>query len=69
MKKCPACGHESVKVLYAGIPFKLCNNEQCNTIFGLGSYLITLLPFNGMLVEYEGNYFEALWFFLTYEEE
>ena len=64
MKKCPACGSESVKVLYAGIPARLCVNEECRTLWGIFSIVITWLPFNGWFFFYEGNYFTALFHWL-----
>ena len=67
--KCPKCGEAGTKVLYSGIPAKFCLNESCSTLWGVGSYLIAMLPFNGMFVHYDGSYFSALWFFLSENDE
>lgn len=60
MLKCPECGQEAEKVIYAGIPANLCITPVCSTLWGFFSGLIVLLPFNGMFFVYEGNYFLAL---------
>ncbi|HDH51247.1 MAG TPA: hypothetical protein ENH31_00485 [Nitrospirae bacterium] len=67
--RCPTCYWEGTKALYAGIPIKLCTNEECSTVWGFWSFLITLLPFNGWFFAYEGNYFIALWDWLFGREE
>jgi len=64
-KKCPVCRCSGDKVLYAGIPLRLCVNEKCNNIWGLWSFLMLVVPFNGYFLVYEGNYFIALWDWLT----
>lgn len=58
---CPLCGGESVKVIYAGLPARLCNNESCSALFSGFAEIISLLPFNGMFLVYEGSYWKALW--------
>lgn len=60
--KCKRC-HESntiVKVIYAGIPARLCITENCFNLTGIGAHLIALLPFNGQFFIYTGNYFIGL---------
>ena len=62
---CPICGKHSEKVIYYGLPHRLCNNENCNCLFGFWSGLTTLLPFNGVFMKYDGQYFPAMlrWLF------
>ena len=69
LNSCPSCGHNTVKVIYAGIPARFCLNPDCCTIFGLGSNIITLLPFNGYLFVYHGSYIKGLWNWLFHREE
>lgn len=69
--KCPECGGEASKIIYAGIPAKLCLSEDCIWLWGTLSILITFFPFNGVFFLYEGNYFIALvaWWREMGEEE
>lgn len=64
--KCPLCGGPSDKVLYAGLPMRLCRNEECRCGWGLGSWL-TFIFFNGYFFVYQGSYWKALWRWLTEE--
>jgi hypothetical protein len=66
---CPLCGSAYTKALYAGIPVKLCLNNECSLMWGFFSIIVTWLPFNGMFFVYEGNYFKALWCWLFMKEE
>ena len=66
MKLCPACHLPSKKVIYAGLPMRLCYN--CLTLFGFWSWVVereALLPFNGVFMQYEGSYLVALWHWAT----
>lgn len=64
MKRCPACGCETVKVIYMGLPARLCCDEACSILFGFLSGVLALLPFNGWFFVYEGSYIKGLidWF-------
>lgn len=64
--KCPSCEQPTGrKVFYAGIPAKLCTEDDCGTIWGPFSFLLLIIPFNGWFLDYtDGNYFGALWHFL-----
>ena len=64
MKKCPICNKDSVKVIYYGMPHLLCEDDSCNCLFGFWSNITTLLPFNGIFMQYEGSYFIALFYWL-----
>jgi len=65
--KCPKCGEPNVmKVLYVGLPMRLCSNENCTLGWGLGSYA-TLVFFNGYFIQYTGSYWRALWRWLAGE--
>lgn len=63
---CITCGGEAVKVLYAGIPLKLCRDHDCATCWGALDFVLGWLPFNGMFIRYgDGvSYWQALRFFL-----
>jgi len=65
MKNCPICDSESVRVIYYGLPHWLCNDEQCSCLFGLWINVTRYLPFNGVYLQYDCGYFEALWAWLT----
>jgi len=67
--KCPRCGKAGQKVLYMGIPAQFCVDQECSTLWGFWSFLITLVPFNGWFFCYNGNYFCALWHWLFDDEE
>jgi hypothetical protein len=57
---CPLCGAQGFKVLYAGIPMRLCEDTECAAVWGGGAWLMAWLPFNGWFVRYE-RYWPALW--------
>jgi hypothetical protein len=67
--KCPACGSEAMKVLYLGLPMKLCSNESCNCLFGFFSRVAVWIPISDgecfCFLGYEGSYWKALWHWLT----
>lgn len=66
---CPQCGSAYIKVIYAGIPARLCVDETCNCLWGFWSTLITWLPFNGFFFIYEGSYLKGLWRWLFQKDE
>ncbi len=66
---CPKCGRESLKVIYAGIPARLCTDEACSCLWGFWSFLITWLPFNGFFFVYEGSYLKGLWAWLRQKRD
>jgi hypothetical protein len=57
---CALCGSGMVKAIYAGLPLRLCLNEDCSHVSGWASVLLNALPFNGAFMFYEGSYFPAL---------
>lgn len=61
---CPLCGGLATKVMYAGIPLKLCLDMTCRACFGKWAPLLRFVPFNGILIRYD-NYWGTLWRFLT----
>jgi hypothetical protein len=69
-RTCPTCGAGSVKALYMGLPLRLCEDGRCETGWGLGHALLTLIPIETdegefMFWVYEGAYPIALgsWLF------
>ena len=65
--QCPQCKNEEIlKVIYYGLPAKLCANEKCNClIVGFSLAFLYWLPFNGVFMTYEGSYWPALWVWLA----
>ena len=66
MKNCPQCGAPLSKVIYAGLPGKMCFN--CALFMGMASY-IAVLFFNGNLFVYEGPYWRALWHWVIGDQQ
>lgn len=60
-KKCPICGKGHQNVIHGWLPMKICADDQCNCIWGVWSWWLDVVPFNGWLMVYRGNYFSALW--------
>lgn len=60
--KCPLCGEEFFRVIYYGLPYKFCVNEDCNCMWGgpIRNFLARYLPFNGYLYVYWSAYPLAL---------
>ncbi len=56
------------RVIYMGLPMYLCKEPQCNEVSGFWSWILAFVPFNGEFMIYEGNYFKAVWNWLTYKE-
>lgn len=61
---CPQCGSATLKVLWYGLPFILCEDETCNCCWGKFDFLFNVLPFNGLFAPYEGSYWTALYHWL-----
>jgi len=59
--KCPLCKSNSIKVIYYGFPMRICENENCNCLFGVCFNIVEYFPFNGYLFTYEGSYLKALY--------
>ncbi len=62
---CPRCSTVGVKVIYYGLPHRLCDNDECVCLWGPFDWLTTKLPFNGFMLQYQGSYWSALWTWLT----
>jgi len=71
MKPCPICGFDSIKVIYYGLPFNLCLDDECNCLFGFFDWLLDKIPFDGALMMYNCSYWTALykWIFKKYDVE
>lgn len=65
LKPCPLCGKQPFKIIYFGLPAYFCQDEDCNCMYGFWTFILNQMPFNGMLFVYEGNYWSALWTWLT----
>lgn len=62
--KCDYCDNEMEKVIYLGLPMRLCSNEECNTVCGFWTFVLDFY-FDGYFYYYEGNYLRALWDWFT----
>ena len=60
-QKCPLCKEDSYKIIYYGLPVRLCKNEQCNCMFGFWCIVMDFFPFNGVLFKYKESYIIALY--------
>lgn len=71
MNTCPICSAPADKAIVYGFPMHFCSNRACNCLFGLFSFIVQYLPFNGYIFIYEGCYPMALfyWLFCDVEEE
>lgn len=64
-RKCPLCKTDRPdKVIYFGFPVLLCQDIECNCMFGFWSNITQYLPYNGYLLSYESSYWNALKHFL-----
>lgn len=65
---CPSCGAKGFKVIYLGLPMKLCSDESCSCLWGFFSSA-AFLSHNGFFLPYEGSYLIALyhWLFDKFE--
>lgn len=61
---CPLCSSESSKVMYAGLPMRMCTKSDCMCCFGGMAWVMEWIHFNGVFVYYTGSYWKALWHFL-----
>lgn len=68
---CEYCGSETTKVIYFGLPGRLCENAECSLLTGLAAWVPRWLsvacagPDGFAFMAYEGGYWPALWYWLT----
>ena len=60
-RTCPSCSGPSSRAIYAGFSMYLCDDPFCSVYFGVWSWVMEFLPFNGTWLIYEGWYLGALW--------
>jgi len=65
---CPLCGAQMTKVIYFGLPGRLC--EACSCVTGLASYAPAVATDTDegpqfCYLAYEGSYWPAFWAWLT----
>lgn len=58
-KKCLNCGGPILRVIHTGLPGRLCEDEECSTLWGPARW-ISLIIDNGIYFTYEGSYFRGL---------
>lgn len=61
---CIRCGGPATKAMYCGIPLRLCSVEDCHMCWGIGDFMLLLMPFNVVFIRYQ-SYWSALWAFIT----
>lgn len=70
---CGVCGHEAAKVIYFGLPMRLCLDSECSGLTGMCARLAGWLPIASegedgepafAFMAYEGRYLPALWAWL-----
>lgn len=64
---CPLCGAPPDKLMYLGLPMKLCSDERCSCLWGFWSFVAVHCQLNDggwMFVTYD-RYWPALWAWLT----
>jgi hypothetical protein len=54
-----------MKVIYMGLPLRLCSDDLCNCVFGFWSWVMEVVPFNGIFMVYTSSYLPALWHWLS----
>lgn len=62
-RKCPRCGGGRVRVIYMGFPMWFCGashelalegrEPECITLWGFWSYILAVVPFNGVMFYYD----------------
>lgn len=69
MNECDLCGRKMEKVIYMGLPGRLCMGEDCHLLIGLAAWAPPIVsetergPRFAFLC-YEGSYWRALWYWL-----
>lgn len=69
---CKLCGSPLLKVIYMGLPGKLCENDDCCALHGLAAYAppVATDTYEGPMfafMVYEGSYLSALYHWLKGE--
>lgn len=58
---CPHCGGDTMKVIYFGLPGRLCERWECSTLTGLASHAPAVSDGDAFqYLAYEGSYWSAL---------
>lgn len=61
---CPLCNAAMDKVIFFGLPGKLCQNAGCTLLIGLAAYAPAIETADGngfAFYVYQGSYWRALW--------
>ena len=67
LDECAVCGNGAMKVIYFGLPGRLCEDIGCGSLTGLASYVPeSVQQFASgedgfCFMSYEGGYWPALW--------
>ena len=77
IRPCPLWGGESDRIIYYGLPVKLCKDTTCSCVFGFWDWIVDLLPnnvdedgvgcFAFMVYHPDDTYLTALWAWLKGE--
>lgn len=64
---CTMCNSPTSRVIYCGLPMRLCDDRHCNGIYGWWQWVVGMIPepSDGFtFVRFEGPYLAALWHWL-----
>ena len=65
---CPLCGSQALKIIYLGLPMKLCEEPECSCIWGFWAWVPVKVQVNDggwSFYAYTGSYISGLWRWLT----
>ncbi len=68
---CPLCKSETMKIIYFGLPGRLCGNPGCHCLTGLAAYAPAIANADGEFAffAYEDSYWKALWRYFRGESQ
>lgn len=67
---CPMCASPMMKIIYMGLPGRLCTVDGCHCLTGAAAYAPSVASETDdgpafAFMPYEGSYWRALWRWLT----
>ncbi len=57
--RCPECKAASLKVIYMGLPMRICCDNSCGNLWGFWAWVCSIY-FTGWFFVYEGSYLRGL---------
>ena len=58
--KCKRCSGETCRIIYMGLPGRMCVNDECASVWGMASWAMSIW-FNGYVAIYEGAFLPNWW--------